>query len=218
MKRIIILIINVLSIIFIDSCNESTVKTHKKVILKEARVVPKTKVEHQEPEKPQPAVTDKFEIGDINNDSITDTAFVYTPPVIWGGGGNCCNTIRFSASLPGFTHDGSVWGSIESVGDLDKDGVAELLFSPGWFQSNNFTVYLYTLKEGKWKIIAKAHSRRDVLGKLKKKVVFINGYYYLRAIEFDADSFEGYKYYPVKIPLRVPIEDPDEIPSVRLNE
>ena len=166
----------------------------------------------------QPAFTDTVLLGDLNSDSIRDTAFIYTPPTIasvdqhgkihfWNDcvNGNCYNRIEFSTALPALKYKMSVWGTLENAGDLDNDGFAELLFNPGWFTSNWTHLYVYSLRDGQWKKIADVTTRRDeIIGSMSKHLIRRNDNYYLKGVRFiDGDDSP----YTVKIPLRLPVRD-----------
>jgi hypothetical protein len=168
----------------------------------------------------QPAYTDTILVGDLNGDHISDTAFMYTPPTIASVDqqgvihfsndcvdSDCYNKVTFSVAMPVLKHKMSVWGALESAGDLDNDGFAELLFNSGWFTSSWTHLYLYSLKNGQWKKIAEVTNRRDGdehMGSIRKQLIRRNGNYYLKGTRFiDGDD----KPYTVKIPLRSPTPD-----------
>ena len=97
-----------------------------------------------------PQSCDTIVLQDINNDRIIDTAFVLTPATIEvrdkNGDleyvsncvdNNCFNSIRFSCGLPELFYKDSVWGRVENIGDLNKDGICELIFCPSWFSPSS---------------------------------------------------------------------------------
>ena len=121
-----------------------------------------------------PAIIDTIVLKDINNDKISDTAFIYTPPTLATfdetgkiefemgcANNNCFNKITFSCALPEIVFKESVWGRIENAGDLNGDGISELLFAPDWFLSSMGHLYLYTLSNGKWEINTSVEYRRN---------------------------------------------------------
>ena len=147
-----------------------------------------------------PAKTDTIVLKDINNDNISDTAFVYTPPTLasFDDKGNieyemgcvdnkCFNKITFSCKLPEIVFEESVWGKLENAGDLNGDGISELLFAPDWFTSSLGHLYLYSFSNGKWEIVTSIKHRRDdepILPNLIKS----KGKYYLHGVDFYNDD------------------------------
>ncbi|WP_294820464.1 hypothetical protein [uncultured Flavobacterium sp.] len=104
-----------------------------------------------------PADTDTLVIGDIDNDKIIDTAFITGPK--WlndeDGWGDPVITpyeidITFSCSLPAIHHGNAVMGYIEDIGDIDGDGVSEVIVVPIWFIGCWGNMEFYTLKDGQW--------------------------------------------------------------------
>ncbi|HLP53423.1 MAG TPA: VCBS repeat-containing protein [Fluviicola sp.] len=206
----------VLLALFTVSCNDGVRRQQQRIFPKEReKSEADTIIFHDER---RPAVTDTVSLGDLNNDGIRDFAFIYTPPTIvsadqygkihfWNNcaDGNCYNTITFSAELPALEHRMSVWGRLENAGDLDNDGFAELLFLPGWFTSNWTNLYLYSLKDGRWKKIADVSVRRDeIIDSMRKQLIRRNNHCYLKGIRFlDADDMA----YFVKVPLELPKQD-----------
>jgi hypothetical protein len=150
----------------------------------------------------QPSITDTVFVGDLNNDGISDTAFVYTPRTIASVDQDgrvhfesgceqepCFNAVRFSTSLPELHHRNSVWGVVENAGDLNDDGYSELLFCPGWFTSNWTTLYLYTFKEGAWQQCSEVEYWREDSLSLRDHIKRKNGKYYLLGTDmFDGDQ------------------------------
>ena len=110
-----------------------------------------------------------FVLGDINKDQISDTAFVYTPayfasmdttissePIL----DSCINQlyfnrVRFSCRLPEFTIENSIWGTVESIDDLDSDGINEIIFQSNWFIGSQVMIYIYSFHHGSWSVLAK---------------------------------------------------------------
>ncbi|MFT3793104.1 hypothetical protein [Flavobacterium sp.] len=146
------------------------------------------------------AQTDTIALGDLNNDKIADTAFIYTPPTMasfdakgkiqyqFGCLDNhCFNRIAFSCKLPEITSENSVWGRIENAGDLNNDGISELLFVPGWFTSSMAHLFLYSLQNGKWETVAKVDYRNND-GPLLPNLIQSDGKYYLRGVDFSDDD------------------------------
>lgn len=182
-------IILFISLLFIG-CN--TKETKKKVV-----VQPKSKIEKNiERDVIEKATTDTVVLGDMNNDKIIDTAFVFTPPTIktvnekgellfsFGCLNNkCFNKIKFSNKLPDFYFEDSVWGAIDITDDIDKDGIKEIVFSPCWFVSCWGSIYVYSLKNNKWKEISKIEHNRCDDKKLSTRVKKIKNNYYLYGVK-----------------------------------
>ncbi|HMI06212.1 MAG TPA: hypothetical protein VK528_01600 [Flavobacterium sp.] len=147
------------------------------------------------------ATTDTIILKDINSDKINDTAFVYTPPTLavldakgnveFGVGcpdNHCYNKITFSCKLPEIAFEESVWGALENAGDLNGDGISELLFMPGWFTSSLTKLYLYSLKNGKWEIITSVEYRRND-APLTPNLIQKGKKYFLRGVDLsDGDD------------------------------
>lgn len=111
-----------------------------------------------------------FPLGDIDNDELSDTAFVYTPA--YRGEKNpeqkgiidfnncltdCYNKVRFSNKLPEISIPNSLWGSIETTEDLDGDGLKELIFQTNWWIGSHVDILIYSLNKhtNQWTVLAK---------------------------------------------------------------
>ncbi|MGX7666719.1 hypothetical protein [Flavobacterium pedocola] len=178
----------------------------------EIQTITKTTDTVKEKEEIEAAMTDTVLLGDINNDKITDTAFIYTPPtikhvdengeILYQFGcvdNNCFNKITFSCKIPEIYFEGSVWGAVDNAGDLNKDGYNELIFSPNWFTSCWGSLYLYSFNGKEWKPITKVTYRRCSDEPLKSHVIKIKNKYYLKGLEFvDGDDQE----YKVEVKLK----------------
>ena len=112
---------------------------------------------------------EKIIIGDINNDKIIDTAFVNGPKYIsekefWGDckNGNCAITISFSCNFPSITIENAVTGFVENIGDIDNDGISEIIIVPSWFVGCWGKIHFYTMKNRKWKDAGNA--KRNLCG------------------------------------------------------
>lgn len=160
----------------------------------------------------EPASWDTIVLGDINNDKISDTAFIYTPPVLKHVNnenelqfyldcveGYCYNLIHFSCKIPTFKIENSVWGSIENIGDLNDDGFSELIFSPNWFTSCWGNLYIYSFDGKQWKRISEVEYYNCAEESLKSHVKKINDKYYLKGLKIvDGDDKE----YKVEIKIK----------------
>ncbi|RZJ70379.1 hypothetical protein [Flavobacterium sp.] len=151
-----------------------------------------------------PAKTDAIVLGDINKDKIIDTAFVYTPPTRNdpdedGKPGytfgcvddDCFNKVTFSCGLPAIRIENSVWGKVENAGDLDKDGISEILFERGWFIGSSAGLELYQFKRGEWHLASKIVFRPNDDESLKDRLVKKRGKFYLKGYKaFNGDEVE----------------------------
>ena len=104
-------------------------------------------------------------MGDLNNDKITDTAFVKGPKFLnesdgWGDctNGDCKITVSFSCDMPNISLPNAVSGSVENIGDIDDDGIAEIIIVPSWFVGCWGEIHFFTLKNKRWKEIGKART------------------------------------------------------------
>lgn len=150
----------------------------------------------------EPEYCDTVLVQDLNNDGISDTAFVLTPPTLASidkqgtihfemgcANGDCYNKITFSCEAPELIFENSVWGTVENAGDLNGDGMNELIFCPGWFTSSMTHLYVYTLRNGKWEQVASVNHRRDY-GEttLQSHIVKSGKRHFLKGIRFDGED------------------------------
>lgn len=104
-----------------------------------------------------------YYIGDVNNDKKSDTAYVtykvYTTKdsTMFKDCANkdCSMIIKFTNGIPDLTIDLSLGVYIEKTEDLNKDKANEIILFSEWFPAHWHTVYVWTLKKGKWTEIAK---------------------------------------------------------------
>ncbi len=138
-----------------------------------------------------------FVLGDINNDNIIDTAFVFTPayfasidttissePIL----DSCINQqyfnrVRFSCKLPELYIENSIWGFIECIDDLDSDGINEIIFQSNWYIGSRVMIYIYSFHNGAWSILAKnrryqEESYRNSITKINKRKFKFNIEYF----------------------------------------
>ena len=153
----------------------------------------------------EPAQWDTIACGDLNTDGIADTAFVYTPPTIKQADIHgtlesyfecdtvCFNRITFSCNLPEIIFNRSVWGQIENIGDLNNDGINELIFCPLWFHSCRGQLYVYSLKNNQWKIVAQVAANRCEDTPLKDHIIKIKKSYFLTGEKFEDGDIVKYK-------------------------
>lgn len=130
-----------------------------------------------------------FPIGDIDFDAVQDTAFIFTPKYFgtknpdfpdqmdFAGcvDNDCFNTVRFSNSLPDFKVDDTLWGTVESIEDLDEDGFKEIIFQTNWWIGTHveITILSFDLKTKKWVPLASndlygEESYKDRISKINK--------------------------------------------------
>ena len=140
----------------------------------------------------EPISIDTVLIGDLNGDRIQDTAFITTPPIIkyldkndslkfYGDclNGDCFNRISFSCGLVEIYNDNSIWGSLENLGDLNKDGFSELIFSPSWFIGCRGPLYVYYYNGKDWNIAGRVDYYRCNDDPLGTHVRRVKGKYFL---------------------------------------
>ena len=97
-------------------------------------------------------------LGDINSDKKNDTAFIIIPKFInqndpLDGGcvdNNCEINVKFSNNFPTLIFRQAISAGIYNIGDIDKNGVSEIMLCPGWFQGCWGTMRLYSLKNNIW--------------------------------------------------------------------
>lgn len=129
-----------------------------------------------------------FVLGDINNDKIIDTAFVYTPayyatidtsissePIL----DSCINNqyynrVKFSCKLPELYIENSIWGFVEKIDDLDEDGINEIIFQTNWYIGTHVEIYIYSYFNGKWVVLAEnsryaEDSYKNLITKIDKR-------------------------------------------------
>lgn len=146
-------------------------------------------------------------LGDLNNDKVADTAFIYTPPTIKSVNNktkseyyfgcadeNCFNKVQFSCAVPDLFVLNSVWGDVANAGDLNNDGMCELIFSPSWFTSSWSSLYVYTLKNNQWVRISAVSYRiwdeKPLISHIEKS----NGKIYLTGMKFSEEAGEDIAY------------------------
>lgn len=106
--------------------------------------------------KAQQINTDTIVIGYINADRIIDTAYITGPAFNdktndFGHPDNYNIKINFSGNLPTIHYSDAVVGWVENIGDIDGDGISEIMLVPGWFIGCWNKMNFYTLKNNRWK-------------------------------------------------------------------
>lgn len=128
------------------------------------------KKEQKNKVKIQKAKWESFILGDLNNDGINDTAFVYTPKYYETEdfknpddiqfdscvNNKCFNKIKFSSIFNEIYINNSLWGKVEAIDDLDGDGINEIIFQTNWFIGTHIEIIIYSYNKNtkKWVILA----------------------------------------------------------------
>ncbi|MFM2228883.1 MAG: hypothetical protein RL607_141 [Bacteroidota bacterium] len=105
----------------------------------------------------------KVILGDMNNDTSIDTAFVkmpkYTDEENWGNckDGGCEVEISFSYTNSKIQLSNAVDAGIEAIGDINKDGIQELIVVPGWTIGCWGQYRFFTVKDNQWLEFGRAH-------------------------------------------------------------
>lgn len=147
---------------------------------------------------------ESFILGDLNNDGINDTAFVYTPKYYETEdiknsdyiqfdscvNNKCFNKIKFSSSFNGIYINNSLWGKVEAIDDLDGDGINEIIFQTNWWIGTHveIIIYSYNKKTKKWVILA--NNRLYGEESYKERVTKINNNRFKFKIEY-MDTIES---------------------------
>lgn len=103
--------------------------------------------------------TDTFTVGDLDGDGLPNMVFMKKP--ITEGfvdpdegmtecPGGCNVSFSFGGKIPPFEHQTSIGGLVLDAGDLNEDGVGELLYVPDWISSCWGSIFVYSLNKGKW--------------------------------------------------------------------
>ncbi|MDP2385344.1 MAG: hypothetical protein Q8M29_03160 [Bacteroidota bacterium] len=105
-------------------------------------------------------------VGDLNNDKINDTVFINEPCIIEEElscrDDMCLTTFFFSdKSISSFKQEQALGGYLANAGDLDNDGICELVFVPDWFTSNWTGLNIYSLKNNNWILLGSGSIRRE---------------------------------------------------------
>jgi len=130
---------------------------------------------------------DTIAIGDINNDLIIDTAYVYGPKWINtdDGYGDPKVTpyninVYFSINVPPIFIEDAVGAQVENIGDIDEDGIAEIIIVPGWFIGCWGQLSFYSFKD-RWNYLGSAsrnvcseYSFRRFIKRVNKKKIKVS--------------------------------------------
>ncbi len=126
----------------------------------------------------------KFFIGDVNNDKINDTAFIFLKRnletnEIECGGKSCLINVTFFKNIPKISFDQSLGLVIMKTEDLNNDKGNEIIIfsrtNEGWW--NN--IYVWTFKNGKWEEIAKTKGFISENRNFENRIVKEKNHFYL---------------------------------------
>lgn len=102
---------------------------------------------------------DTFIVGDLDGDGLPNKAF-QKKPITEGFvdpdegmtecPGGCNVSISFDAKIPTLIHENSIGGLIYDAGDLNEDGISELLYAPDWISSCWGALIVYSLQNKQW--------------------------------------------------------------------
>lgn len=108
--------------------------------------------------------TDTISLGDINRDSVIDYAYLTHPKWIsteefYGDCSHekCYSTLAFSYNGQTMIYANAVHAWIKNIGDIDEDGLDEIVVAEGWFIGCRGLRYFYTLKKGKWQLLGETY-------------------------------------------------------------
>jgi len=92
--------------------------------------------------------------------AATDTAFVVKDKLIKDDIGDkreeyIINVFFSNTNFPKLTYKSAIGADLALAGDLNGDGVQELLLRPDWFSSCWASINLFSLKGNTWKLIKK---------------------------------------------------------------
>jgi hypothetical protein len=129
------------------------------------------KKEHKNNVKTNKEKWKSFVLGDIDNNGSIDTAFVFTPEYYETidlknpdniqfdscKNNKCFNKIKFSSIFNEIYINNTLWGKVESIEDLDGDGINEIIFQTNWWLGTHveIIIYSYNKSTNKWGILAK---------------------------------------------------------------
>lgn len=148
----------------------------------------------------------------MDGNGAPDSAFVYTPPTkleldehgdtLFSMGcknDHCFTRITFSGHFPTLVMEESVWGQVESIDDIDGDGIQELLVATSWFTTTRSSLYLYSYKKDRWVEQEKVSFRNGDAEPLKNQYIKKGQKRYLIGIKsVDGDEVEWMKEIEVK--------------------
>jgi hypothetical protein len=181
-------------VLVVFSCQTKTQKSVPEKLKTENPILKKVVIE-----------SNKFSIGDINNDKIEDTAYVnikrnIETGEIECGNKNCYVNIEFNQNVPKISFDQSLGVYIKKTEDLNNDNSNEILiFSrshEGWW--NYISIFSFNGK--KWVEIAKTKGFCAEDKDFENRILNDNGNYYLIGEnQWEEDEKGNFKRVKVKI-------------------
>lgn len=99
--------------------------------------------------------------GHFDTDSVLDYASLFVPvdpnDTVNSQKMFCCNpcitSVVFSNGIPGFKHGNDLGWIFENLGDLDGDGIDEIVYARGWFIGVWAYCGIFTFKQNEWNCI-----------------------------------------------------------------
>ncbi len=178
-------IIFIAILLFTASCNSIKKELKNKVIIQKEK-------------------WESFILGDLNNDGINDTAFVYTPKYYETEdiknpdyiqfdscvNNKCFNKINFSSYFNGIYINNSLWGKVEAIDDLDSDGINEIIFQTNWWIGTHVEIIIYSYNKKTKKWLTLANNRLYAEDSYKERVTKINNNRFKFKIEY-MDTIES---------------------------
>ena len=143
-------------------------------------------------------IWESFVLGDLDNNGISDTAFVYTPKYYETVdiknpdysqfdsciNNKCFNKIKFSSIFNDIYINNSLWGKVESISDLDGDGISEIIFQTNWWIGTHIEIIIYSYNKNTKKWVILANNRLYAEESYKDKVSKINNNKFKFKIEY----------------------------------
>jgi hypothetical protein len=139
-------------------------------------------------------------LGDLNSDKIMDTVFVFYPKMVNGNpkdqyDGDCLNnvcdvTFKFSNHLSEFKYGDAIGSGIDTIGDVNKDGISELVIYPYWIIGCWGKMHFYTYKNNSWNKFGEARTYicDDSIYKSRIKIVSKNKISVLEKFNIDGEA------------------------------
>jgi len=126
-------------------------------------------------------------VGDINNDSVADTAFVNYDQRLGTDGTiekecvnhNCNVTIKFNQDIPDLVIHQSLSVFIQNTGDLNGDNANEILLFSLWQEGFWNKLSVCTFKNGKWQEIAQTKAFLSEDKDFESRITKIKSQFYL---------------------------------------
>jgi hypothetical protein len=165
------IIILILLVVFLG-CETKTPKSVSKTTETKKPIKEKIEIEHK-----------KFFVGDVNNDKINDTAFIYlkrnieTNEIECGEKKSVIN-VTFK-NIPKISFDQTLGIVVMKTEDLNNDKANEIIVfsrtNQGWW--NN--IYVWTFKNGNWKEIARTKGFVSENKNFENRIIKNKNHFYL---------------------------------------